>query len=153
MKPPARKLVQCTNEECPEVASTGAPWKGQRKSHRATEEPCPRCSSAVVVVMDGARLDPIVTPLAEAMERATVEVDEFVRDRALPEAPPRPLRPPYIGRPTVTCHDPVRYGLAAHQRLEALARRKEHRGKTRAELVGWALDQWGAGLSDAPGAA
>lgn len=151
MKPPARKLVQCTNDECPEVAASGQPWKGQRKNSRATEEPCPRCSSAVVVVAGDARLEAVgalVEPEAASVEEAEKPSGLLVAAGVRP-----PLREPFSGRPTVTCHEPVRYGLAAHQRIEALARSREHRGRSRSEIIGWVLDRWGAGIGETPGAA
>lgn len=147
-RPITRKTVQCTNEECPDVAERGRPWMGQRKAHKACEEPCPRCSSAVA---ETAPEEP-ASPRAVEAEPDPHIIDEAEAARLLALPPSKPLRSPFIGRPTVTVGE-VRYGLGAHQRLEALARSRDHRHRSREELVGWVLDQWGAGLLEPQGVA
>lgn len=49
---PNRRTVICTSTECPAVASTGRPWVGQRAASKATDSPCPKCSSAVTLVTE-----------------------------------------------------------------------------------------------------
>lgn len=115
---PTRIHVVCTNPDC--TGSEGRPWTSRRKARNALDEPCPCCLSAV---MEGSHQPP---PSAAKESR--------------------PQHIPFMGVPKVTVDD-VRFGQGAHQRLEQLARRPEHRARTRAQLVGWVLDQWGAGLS------
>lgn len=118
-----RPKVRCTNPECP---AEGGPWTGQRHRKSALEAPCPVCSSAVELAVG-----PGPVPEGE------------------PPPEPRPKRqpfpPPFCGVPKVKVDD-VRFGHAANQRIAKLMLERQHRGKSKADLVGWVLDQWGAGV-------
>ena len=147
----ARRTVQCTNEECPEVATKGKPWTGQRKAVDPDGAPCPKCSSAVVVVADA----------AVAIEDASIELAKLTLAAAEammgPSADTEPasvrlVRPTFMGIPRLTLGG-VRIGMAARQRLAQLQKQPAHRGKNLDELAGVVLDQWGAGLLDPQGVA
>ena len=152
----ARRTVQCTNEECPEVATKGKPWTGQRKAVDPDGAPCPKCSSAVVAVADapesstlaGLRAD--ARRLEEAEPLSDAEVEAYVVDTAvrLLAAP----KPSFMGIPRLTLGG-VRIGMAARQRLAQLQKQPAHRGKSLDEIAGVVLDQWGAGLLDPQGVA
>lgn len=127
---PSRRTVRCVNEECPEVSAKGRPWEGQRPVARAVEAPCPKCSSAVVVVATGER------------------PPELQPEEPTPAPPLRVVRSPYMGVPRFALSE-VRVGMAARQRLAQLA----VRGKTLEQAAAEILDAWAAGTLEPPGAA
>lgn len=132
-----RRTVQCVNEDCPDVGSTGAPWKGQRGASSPTLlAPCPRCSSAV---------EPVVGA-AEEPEAAAPEPPPPTPVVAFPKV--------FLGVPRASLGE-VRVGREARQKLDAMQRSPEHRGRGRtlADLAALVLDRWGRGELDPTGAA
>lgn len=123
-----RKTVSCTNEECPEVASKGRPWKGQVKAGKVETTVCPRCSSAVVMVAPDE--DPEPEPVVA-----------FV---PLADLPPKPrLLHPFMGIPRHELGS-VRVGMAARQYLLGRAKR----GESLEQVAARTLDELAAGTLD-----
>lgn len=135
-----RVNVACTNEECT--------WRGQRKRVSAEDAPCPKCSSAVVIV-PGAHVEPVVVE-ASSLALTTSASDVPAVEWGAVDLPFEPAKPwqPFSGVARVELAD-VRVGAAAKQRLAAMQRQREHRHRSLGELASIVLDRWGAGLEGA----